>query len=294
MKNRDVVIIGAGPAGITAAIQLKRSAIDPLLLEKERAGGLLLNANRVENYPGFPDGISGVDLVGLMVWHMNRFGVSPVNTEVKSLRRDGQVFRLETDEEILCARYVVLASGTEGIVPDDLPLDDALFGRRIFRELKDISPQPGHRVAIIGGGDCAFDYALNLAERDCRVSILHRGDHPRALPLLLERERMEPRIEYLPGVGLKGMEEGTNGLVIHLIGASIEHVEVEYLLLAVGRKPRLGFVSPGIASDIETGKAIEGLYLVGDVRRGYMRQVGIAVGDGLIAAMDIGSRLNRR
>lgn len=293
MKIHDVAIIGAGPAGITASIQLKRSGIESLLLEKERVGGLLLNANRVENYPGFPDGISGVDLVGLMVWHMDRFGIRPVYTEVRSLHRDGGIFRLKTASDLRLARIVVLASGTEGIIPDDLPIHDSLLGRRIFCDLKDTSSQPGHRVAIIGGGDCAFDYALNLAGRGCRISILHRGDRPKALPLLLERANAESWIDYIPGVALKGIEEAEDGLILHLIGAHIDHLEVDLLLLAVGRRPRNDFVSSEIMSEIDSGKEIEGLYLAGDVRRGFMRQVGIAVGDGLLAAMDIGAKLKR-
>ncbi len=293
MRIHDVAIIGAGPAGITAAIQLKRSGIEPLLLEKERAGGLLLNANRVENYPGFPDGITGVDLVGLMVWHMDRFGIRPVHTEVQSLHRERGVFRLEADGDLLQARIVVLASGTQGIIPDDLPLQESLLGRRIFCDLKDTSPQPGHRVTIIGGGDCAFDYALNLAERSCQVSILHRGDRPRALPLLLERASSRPRIDYYAGVALKSIGETETGLVLHLTGTPVDHLEVEILLLAVGRRPCVGFVSSEIVSEIDSARKIEGLYLAGDVRRGSMRQVGIAVGDGLMAAMDIGSKLNR-
>lgn len=318
MKIHDVVIIGAGPAGIAAAIQLKRSGVEPLLLEKEWVGGLLRNANLVENYPGFPAGISGVDLVGLMVEQMNRLGVRPVHAEVRSLRHEGDIpsagarfqrrdaydpqagirsprtgrgtFRLEVDGDVLHARFAVLASGTEGIVPDNLVLPGALLGRLIFHEVMDVSPREDDRVAIIGGGDCAFDYALNLANSGCRVSILHRGDRPGALALLVERVSKEPRIDYVPGVEVKGIEEVGDGLVLQLLKGPVDYLEVDRLLLAVGRRPRVGFVSPGILAGIESGEKIGGLCVAGDVRRGFMRQVGIAVGDGLAAAMEIAGK----
>jgi thioredoxin reductase len=275
------------PAGITTAIQLKRSGHTPLLLEKDQIGGLLLNANLVENYPGFPNGITGEALAQLMVWHLDRVGVRVDPAEVRSLRRERDMFLLDDGYGLAGARAVVLASGTKGIIPDNLPLPDSLIGRYISCELKDIVSKAGSRVAVIWGGDCAFDYSLNLAGEGCHVSILQRGDRPRALPLLVDRVRRNPNIDYMSGVVVKEVEEIDHGVILHLNGGAENRLEVDFLLLAVGREPRDTILSSDIKRDLETGTGVEGLYLVGDVRRGFMRQVGIAVGDGLVAAMDI-------
>lgn len=287
MKTHDVAIIGAGPAGITAAIQLKRSGINPLLLEREKVGGLLLNANLVENYPGFPEGVTGEELVQLMVWHIERAGVGIMYREIMSVWQDGDLFILEDGNESLRTKQVIVASGTTAIIPDDIPISSSLIGDKIFCEIKDISPSPGMKVGIIGGGDCAFDYALNLADKGCSVSILHRGDRPQALGLLVDRFANRAGGDYISGVVIKEIEENERGVILHMVGEEEKRLEVDFLLLAVGRIPQDTFLSPGIREVLESGKGIDGLYLAGDVRRGLMRQAGIAIGDGLMAAMDI-------
>ncbi len=287
IPSHNVMIIGAGPAGISAAIQLSRAGLSPMLIERDRPGGLLLNANLVENYPGFPHGVRGEELVRFMVRQLQRSGVRIIPGEVTALARDGEYFLLDTDTGTQRAKSVIVATGTRGIIPDDPPIPSPLVGSRILCELKGLDLEPGTRVAVIGGGDCAFDYALNLAGRGCGVSILHKGEKPGALSILCERVAGNPHIDYVSGVILKDVEESGKGLALKLSGSVERILEVEFLLLAVGREPEDRFLSPGIARDLESGLEVRGLYLVGDVKRGLMRQVGIAVGDGLMAAMDI-------
>ncbi len=287
MRTHEVVIIGAGPAGIMAAIQLKRSGISPLLMEKERIGGLLLNANLVENYPGFPEGVTGEEFVELMVRHLEYTGVEVEFREVKSLSYGRDMYLIDDGNGILSARRVVVASGTRAIIPDDIPLSPSLLGRKVFSEVKDVPLSTGRRVAIVGGGDCAFDYALNLAGKGCEVSILHRGDRPKALKLLVDRVEKCLDADYIPGAVIKDINEGEASVRLHIVGSVEMILEVDFLMLAVGREPQDYFFSHEIKEDLESGREIEGLYLAGDVRRGFMRQSGIAVGDGLVAAMDI-------
>jgi len=287
MRSQNVIIVGAGPAGMTAAIQLQRAGCSPILFERERAGGLLLNANLVENYPGFPDGIAGEDLVRAMVEQLERTGVRMTTGEVSSLRRDGDAFLLMADDETLRGRSVIVATGTKAVIPSDLPLPPSMIDRYIFTELRHAEPESEDRVAIVGGGDCAFDYALNLGSKGCSVFILHRGREPEAIPLLVERARARPSIEYIPGVVLKDIEEERGGITLRLEGGVKDDLSVDFLILAVGREPENGILSGKLREDLDRGVSIQGLHLAGDVRRGHMRQVGIAVGDGLVAAMDI-------
>jgi thioredoxin reductase (NADPH) len=290
IRSHNVIIIGAGPAGISAAIQLNRAGFSPQLVERDKPGGLLLNANLVENYPGFPHGVRGEELVRFMVRQLQRSGVRIESSEVTAIARDGEHFLLDSNSGGQRAKSVIVATGTRGIIPDDIPLPSSLIGSRILCEPRDLDPEPGTRVAVIGGGDCAFDYALNLAGKGCKVSIVHKGSRPGALSILVERVAGNPYIDYISGVNLKDLEESERGIVMQLTGRVDKTFEVEFLMLAVGREPENAILSPEIMKDLESGIEVKGLYLVGDVKRGLMRQVGIAVGDGLMAAMDIGRK----
>jgi len=290
MEHHNVAIVGAGPAGITAAIQLKRSGITPLLFERREPGGLLLNANLVENYPGFPDGVDGIELVRAMILHLERVGMTITRSEVRSVRHGRETFLLETARGVITARSVIVATGTRGIVPDNISIPPSLFGKRIFCELRDCPAGVGNRIAIIGGGDCAFDYALNLAGRGCRVMILHRGSRPGALSLLVDRAEEHPLIEYTSNVIVKHIEGDDSEICLHLDGGWERALEADFILLAVGRVPEDSILSAELRDTIGREGGVERLYLAGDVHRGFMRQVGIAVGDGLTAAMDVSRR----
>ncbi len=210
-----------------------------------------------------------------------------ITGEVSSLSRDGDVFLLMADDETLRGRSVIVATGTKAVIPSDLPLPPSMIDRYIFTELTHAEPEAKDRVAIVGGGDCAFDYALNLCSKGCSVFILHRGREPEAIPLLVERARVRQSIEYIPGVDLKDIEEQRNGITLRLSGGTKKNLRVELLILATGREPEKAILSGEMRADLDRGVSIRGLHLAGDVRRGHMRQVGIAVGDGLVAAMDI-------
>lgn len=159
----DVVIIGAGPAGITAAIQLKRYGVPFALLEKGRVGGLLWNANLVENYPGFPNGISGPELVALLVQHMARLAVEVTCGEVVALDYDEFGLLVSTQNSTYRPRCVVVATGTQPR-PFSLPISPNARGR-VVRDVVPLLNVEGKHVAIIGAGDAAFDHALNKIGR---------------------------------------------------------------------------------------------------------------------------------
>ena len=289
----QVVIIGAGPAGLAAAIQLKRYGIEALIFESTRPGGLLWNANLVENYPGFPEGISGPELVRSIIQQAEKNAVQPMLQTVHNLSWEENFFQVETEVRRYSAQCVVIASGTQprtfsdGFIPD-------VLRERVFYEVHPLLELDiaGKEIAIVGAGDAAFDYALNLARQN-QMLILNRTQEVKCLPLLLERVFMDPGIRYLPDTSIVQIKPAVNGR-LELQCQNIrgeQKIYVDYLLGALGRVPQLGFVSTDFRSQ-EAGLLSDGvLYYIGDVKNGIYRQTAIAVGDGLLAAMKIYSYL---
>jgi thioredoxin reductase (NADPH) len=287
MKVETTVIIGAGPAGLAAAIQLLRYGIEPLVLERDSIGGLLRNANLVENYPGFPDGVPGMELVRLFEKQASKAGVRVVFDEVNGLTNDGQFFRIETGNGTIVAGTVVIATGTAPRQLPDLEVPDAIKDR-LYYEVYPLYQVSGQIIAIVGAGDAAFDYALNLAKQN-RVVILNRGDQRKCLPLLWERASANPRINYLENAALSRISLSSgNKLQVEYNrpdGGSILHVD--YLVGAIGRDPALDFIAVEFEERVQDCIAEERLFMVGDVTKGIYRQTAIAVGEGVLTAMRI-------
>jgi len=285
MRPDEVVIIGAGPAGITAAIQLKRYGIPFILLEKDRVGGLLWNANLVENYPGFPAGVSGPKLVGLLEKQMERIEVDVTFDVVLELQANDNIFRVVSSKIEYRPRYVIVASGTRS---KPFPLEIPSKAKRmVFSDVYYLLNEKNKQVLIVGAGDAAFDYALNLTKNRNSVTILNRGGKVQCLGLLWERAMAEAAIEYRPGTSVSevGVDEATGSLTVRTEAG--ESLEADYLLFAIGRIPQTDFLSPSVREQESALKAGGRLYFAGDVQNGLLRQTAISAGDGLRAAMQI-------
>ena len=284
----EVAIIGAGPSGLTMAIQLKRYGINPVVYECRQPGGLLWNANLVENYPGFPGGIRGPELVRLMVEQARETGVEITYEEVTSLDYKGNVFSLRSGQKRYQYEMVVIASGTK---PIRTPLKDVADETRkyIFHEVYPLLNSKWKKIVIVGAGDAAFDYALNLAWQN-EVTILNRGSERSCLPLLHERVQDHPNITYLQNIGVSKVEldDGLNQLQLTCTSpAGMRKLMADYLIFAIGREPRLDFLSENLIQSQEELIQSGRLYLVGDVKNAIYRQTAIAVGDGILAAMKL-------
>jgi thioredoxin reductase len=273
-----------------AAVQLRRSGIAFLLFEKGRIGGLLNEAQRVENFPGVPGGLPGRTLALRLKRQLSAAAIQVEPTAVIGLAfRDGR-FTVRTAERSLVAERVILACGTVP-VPSGPPLDAERFRGRLFTGILPLLKIAGETVAVIGGGDAACDYALSLAEKN-RVHILVRSGHARALPLLFERCRRQPRIVIHENTRLTHAEPGQGGAGIILKTANAldgrcGEIACQRILLAVGRAPALDLLDVELRAALDGWVGKQKIFLAGDVANGRFRQAAIAAADGLRAAMAI-------
>jgi len=308
MQTSDIAIIGCGPAGLSAAIQLRRLGEAPLVFEAYRVGGLLVNAYRVENYPGFPEGIGGPELVSLMERQFECHAPEVIFEKVtrldlagggsESAAESGSAtvpspgdFHLTTSQREVACRIVLVASGTEPREPAGLSIPDDVSGR-VFSEVYPIWNVRDRHIVIVGSGDAAFDYAINLSGKN-KVSVLNRGHETKCLPLLRDRAAGIDSIEYhnetIPAQ-LEQLEDDSIGVRCNTPQGSIT-VRADIVLFAIGREPNLDFVTERLAARIDSLKHEGLLHLIGDVGRGMMRQTAVATGDGVRAAMEAHKKL---
>lgn len=287
MNFHQVLIVGAGPSGMATALQLKRYGVDYILFEKHKAGGLLHNANLVENYPGFPGGIPGPQLVRLFEDQLDSTGVTVTSEEVKSLDYLGGKFHFITSQNEYESAIAVVASGTQPRPFTRLEIPEALQSQ-VSYEVASLLHLRDKRIAIVGAGDAAFDYALNLGKTN-QIIILNRNQNVKCLPLLWERVQSSQTIRYLAEVEILSVEVGRQGEmnIIHTSKSGPTLLQIDYLIGALGREVCHGYLTPGLekqASDLEKQGM---LYFIGDVKNKHYRQTAIAVGDGILAAMRI-------
>lgn len=283
----DVGIIGGGPAGISASIYLKRAGFKITLFEKNTIGGLLLNANFIENYPGFPDGIKGKKLGDLLKNHLTKWDIKIVNKEIKSINKENDNFILKTNDSETKFKSIIIATGTN-YKKIGIPAEDELKNKFIFYEIKDLLPliKPSNKCIIIGGGDAAFDYSLSLTEKKVETDIYFRSKKPKCLPLLSDRVKKIPSVSLYPNFKPLNITNKYNKLEISfqslLNNKKTITKKTDFILIACGRTP-----NESLLTDEFKKNNIPGLYIAGDINTGNFRQTGIAVGEGIHAAMNV-------
>jgi thioredoxin reductase len=288
--HHDITIIGAGPAGIAAGIQLMRYGIKPLIIEQAEPAGLLGNAGWIENYPGFPNGIQGPDLKKLFQQQFNSYEPDLVRARVRKLDffQERELFFIETDDAGFQSRLVVIASGSRAKKPSEIDSWPDELQQCIFYEIAPLLQEKKKKMIVLGSGDIALDYALNLG-RDHQVVLFCRGSLFKALPLLQKRVGLQANIQVLYHARLGQATQGRE----RALAVSIDHngcpvrLEADYLVCAIGREADKTFYASGLLELEDSLIQQEKLFLIGDVRNGSFRQIAIAAGDGLKAAMRI-------
>jgi len=288
------VVIGAGPAGIAAAVQLKRSGHDPLVLESGEPGGLLRTAWRVENYPGYPKGIGGRELAASIAAGLGEWSVRVERTEARELGLDDGGFVIETAGGRIHAGRVIVATGTEPL-PYTCPGLDGVPFERVHRDIIGLREETESTFVIIGGGDAAFDYALALAENGNKIVILYRSPGARCLPLLLDWACDAANIECHGSTEVRRVAWiNDDRIAVRTRGLVQTDIFADHLMIATGRRPRDGLLSEAVRNGMDRLRADGLLYVIGDVANGPYRQTAIAAGDGVRAAMEIHDRLTER
>jgi thioredoxin reductase len=282
--NDSIAIIGAGPAGLTAAIQLQRYGIRPFIFEKKSIGGLLQNANKIENYLGFPNGISGKELTELFRQQFANYNCEIHQEKVQLLDYHENQFEITTDKSKYFAKKVLCASGTLPQYPDLVKQITPEMQQKIFYEIISLLEYRDKTFAIIGAGDAAFDYALNLARHN-KVYVLNRSKEIKALPFLQDMIKANSTITYWDKIEVARLHFDNNELQLEL--TTKPPLEVDYLIYAIGRVANTEYFSDNICKLSEQLQKEHKLFVIGDVKNGKYRQASIAAADGIKAAMQI-------
>ncbi|MEJ2512609.1 MAG: NAD(P)/FAD-dependent oxidoreductase [Anaerolineales bacterium] len=285
LNKEESIIIGGGPAGMISAIQLKRYGITAPLFEANRLGGLLWNANLVENYPGFPGGIPGPKLVERFAQQFESHSLEAIYQRVLEVDYDPNGFIVATDGNTYISRTLVVATGTR---PKTFPVEfipDAGL-EKVFYEVAPLLDVRDKTIAVIGAGDAAFDYAINLSRKN-RVVILNRTQQIKALPLLVQRCAKIQNIEYFQGVTVSSVLVEANKLLLKTTSQHKNMFHADFLIGAIGREENPPLMSNRMREEAPNLVKSGRLHVVGDVQNGIYRQTAIAVGDGLKAAMKI-------
>jgi thioredoxin reductase (NADPH) len=293
---KDVVIIGGGPGGLTAGIYAVRSGLDVVLYERGALGGSVLNAEKVENYPGFPGGISGVELIGRMEEHARQVGLSVEYNEVHEVTPNNGCFLLRTRDGEVLTRTVVIATGT-GPRPLGVEGEERLRGRGVsYCAVCDGAFFRDQPVAVVGGGDAAVEEAHYLARFASKVYLVHPRESIRRLRLNRKRIEENPKIEVIPNTevtGIKG-DKAVEGLVLkNRETGQTWDLQVKGMFVYVGIKPNSYLVEKlvdlddrgFIITDERMRTSWPGIFAAGDVRRTPLRQIATAVADGAVAAI---------
>lgn len=293
----DIVIIGAGPAGLTAALYSCRSKLKTIVFEKLFAGGEIATSEWVENFPGFPEGISGSELAERFKKQAIKFGASIVNESVSHITKTGDLFEITTETEIVFSKAIIVATGAS---PVKLPVaeEEKFRGRGIsYCATCDAAFFKEKTVAVVGGGDTALHEAIYLSKFASEVILVHRRKELRGTQVLQEEAMKNPKIrfelEYIP-IRVIG-EKKVEALEIENVATKEKKaIKVDGIFVAIGTVPNSQIVETLVERDergyIVVNQKMEttcpGIYAVGDVRNTPLKQVITACADGAIAAFE--------
>ncbi|NOY83480.1 MAG: thioredoxin-disulfide reductase [Nitrospirae bacterium] len=300
--ERDVVIIGSGPAGLTAAVYAARANLSPLLIEGASAGGQLMITTDVDNFPGFPEGVQGPDLILQMRQQAERFDTDFLTGDVTEVDLSQRPFRIVVDDETTYhAKTLIICSGARAKLLG-LPAESKMMGNGVsacatcdgffFREKE---------VFVVGGGDTAVEEAIFLTRFASKVTLIHRRDTLRASKILQDRALAHPKMDFLWDTTVKDITADESGRVAGLVLENLKTGEIskpkaDGIFIAIGHSPNTALFKGQLQLDDaayivtkakSTLTSVPGVFAAGDVQDTYYRQAITAAGTGCMAAIDV-------
>ncbi len=311
--HREVVIIGSGPAGLTAAIYSARANLKPLLIdapvdaEKQTApGGQLMITTDVENYPGFAEGIQGPDLMAEFRNQAERFGTEFLETWIDKVELQERPFTLHTSEHVIQTETLIIASGASAKwlgIPGEAKVPDGLGGNGVSACATCDGPLPSFRnkpLVVVGGGDTAMEEATFLTRYASRVYVVHRRDKLRASKIMQDKAFRNQKLEFIWDTGVEEIlgtpADGVTGVRLRNLKTGEERIfPCSGVFIAIGHKPNTELFKGQIETDevgyiktsgLSTTTNIPGVFASGDVQDSVYRQAVTAAGTGCMAALD--------
>lgn len=294
MKMYDMIVVGGGPAGYTAALYAARAGLDVVVLEKLSAGGQMALTHTIDNYPGFPEGVDGFELGERMQQQAQRFGAKTVYAQVNKLDLKAEPKTVETSEGVFTGKTVVLATGA-GPKELGLPEEKGLIGRGVaYCAACDGMFYRGKTVVVVGGGNSAAADALLLSRVAQKVILVHRRDTLRATKIYHEPLMKAENVEFRWNSVVTEILHDQKVTAVRLrdtVSGQETVVQTDGVFISIGRKPATELVSGQLVLDEngyviageDTETSIPGVYAVGDVRTKKLRQIVTAVADGAAA-----------
>jgi thioredoxin reductase (NADPH) len=303
MENvKDLIIVGGGPAGLTAAIYGMRAGLNLVLVEKFSPGGQVINSYEIENYPGFAEPVAGWELMSRMEEQARRLGTEIINGDIISVDKNGDVFSVRTDGAVMKAKSVIVAAGASQRKLG-APGEDKYTGRGVsYCATCDGAFYKDRVTVVIGGGDVALEEAHFLTRFSSRVYLVHRRENFRGADILQKRVLSNDRIVpvYNSVVeSVNGDEAVSSVSVKNLVTGKKEMIKTDGVFVFIGYDPNTAFLgaellnsSKEVEVDMNMRTKVEGLFAAGDIRSGSRRQIVMACADGATAAMSAYDYLN--
>jgi thioredoxin reductase (NADPH) len=297
MDNKyDVVIIGGGPAGLTAGIYTSRDKLHTLIIDKGIIGGNINNAESIDNYPGFPEGVNGPELAELMHRQAEKYGLKSITAEVTAIDIEGENRIIKTTGGDFMAKAVIIAGGSDK-VKMGIPGEKEFTGRGVsYCTTCDGPFFRNKKVVVIGGGNSAIYEAMHLTKFASSISLIHRRDKLRATAILQDKALAEAKIEFILNTIVKSIEgkDFVQKLLLENVKTGKQStLETDGVFVSIGLKPNTDYLKDllpldkqgHIITDEHMSTKIAGIFATGDIRSGSIRQVTTAVGDGTVAAL---------